>query len=296
VRPELDTAGLAAPERWILSRFSRAAGEVDDRFAAFRFDEACNRLYHFFWGELCDWYIELAKPPLLGRQDAAERPRVGDVLLSVLDRSLRLLHPVMPFLTEELWHRLPGHEAVHPETIALAPYPVARPDWEDDEIEARMGALIEAVTRVRSLAAELGVLPGRGAGQGLTVHLWIDEGGDPGLGAFLEEQKTVLEALCPTGEAGSVELGPAPEGASRDLAAGVNLGLVAHAREAGGEERGRLEAELGRLEGEIARARERLANRQFLAKAPPEIVAGNRRRLAELEERRERLAAGTGAG
>jgi valyl-tRNA synthetase len=296
VRPELDTAGLAAPERWILSRFSRAAGEVDERFAALRFDEACNRLYHFFWGELCDWYIELAKPPLLGRQDAAERPRVGDVLLSVLDRSLRLLHPVMPFLTEELWHRLPGHEAVHPETIALAPYPVACPDWEDDEVEARMGALIEAVTRVRSLAAELGVLPGRGAGQGLTVHLWVDEGGDSGLGAFLEEQKSVLEALCPTGEAGSVELGPAPEGASRDLAAGVNLGLVAHAREAGAEERGRLEAELGKLEGEIARARERLANRQFLAKAPAEIVAGNRRRLAELEERRERLAAGTGAG
>ena len=291
VLPELDPQGLAAPERWILSRLSRAAAEVNERFAAFRFDEACNRLYHFFWGELCDWYIELAKPPLLGRQGEDERPRVGEVLLSVLDRSLRLLHPVMPFLTEELWHRLPGHEAIHPDTIALAPYPERRPDWEDGEVEARMGALIEAVTRVRGLAAELGVRPG----QGLGVHLWVDRDGDAGLAAFLEEQSTVLAALCPIGETGSVALSPAPEGAARDRVAGIDLGVVPETREASAEERRRLEAELGKLEAEIGRARGRLANRQFLDKAPPEVVEGNRRRLAELEERRERLAAGTGA-
>ncbi|HUF78549.1 MAG TPA: valine--tRNA ligase [Thermoanaerobaculia bacterium] len=291
VLPELGPEGLAAPERWILSRLSRSAEEVSERFAALRFDEACNRLYHFFWGELCDWYIELAKPPLLGRQSADERPRVGEVLLSVLDRSLRLLHPVMPFLTEELWHRLPGREAIHPQTIALAPYPERRPDWEDADVEARMGALIDAVTRVRSLAAELGVR----RGQDLSVHLWAEPDGDPGLAAFLEEQKTVLEWLCPTGDGGAVELSPAPAGASRDLVAGVNLGLVALAREPGAEERERLVGELGKLEAEIGRTRERLANRQFLDKAPPEIVEGNRRRLAELEERRERLAAGRGA-
>ncbi|MFP3941209.1 MAG: valine--tRNA ligase [Thermoanaerobaculia bacterium] len=285
VQPELDPEGLAAPERWILSRFSRTAGEVSERFETFRFDEACNRLYHFFWGELCDWYIELAKAPLLERQPPAERPRAGDVLLTVLDRSLRLLHPVMPFITEELWQRLPGHEAVHPETIALAPYPEALAAWEDRETEERMDALIQAVTRVRSLAGELGLRPG----QGVTVHLWSEDGE---LDRFLAEQEAVLELLCPVGEGGAVERSPAPEGAGRDLVAGINLGLVPHAVELGPEERQRLEADLKRLEAEIGRARDRLSNEQFLAKAPPEIVEGNRRRLQELEHRRERLAAG----
>ncbi len=285
VLPEIELDGLAAPERWILSRLSRTAGEVNDRLEALRFDEACHRLYHFFWGELCDWYLELSKPALFG---TAPRPRVGEVLLSVLDRSLRLLHPVMPFLTEELWQKLPGHEAIHPETISLAAYPRARPEWQDDEVEHRMASLIEGVTRVRSLAAELGIAPG----QGLTVYL---EAEAPELGAFLAEQRAVLAFLCPTGKSGGVEIGPAPEGASRDLVAGINLGLVPERVELGAEERSRLETELEKLEAEIARARGRLSNQQFLAKAPAEVVAGNRRRLEELEQRRERIAAGLGA-
>jgi valyl-tRNA synthetase len=288
VRPQLGASeieGLAAPERWILSRFSKTAAEVDARFAAYRFDEACNRLYHFFWGELCDWYIELAKPALLGAQRPEERPRLGDVLLSVLDRSLRLLHPVMPFLTEELWHRLPGHEAVHPETLALAPYPEADPAWEDDAVEERMSALMEAVTRVRGLASELGVRPG----QGLDVHLSAD---DSALHAFLEGQRAVLLSLCPTGREGSLTLGPPPDGASRDLVAGVQIGVVPEAVELGAEERERLEADLAELDEAIDRARDRLSNEVFLAKAPPQVVEGNRKKLAELEERRERLAGG----
>ena len=112
------------PERWILSRLSRTAAEVNAQLDVFRFDEACSRLYHFFWGELCDWYLELSKPALGGAPEHGEgggrRPRVAEVLVTVLERSLRLLHPVMPHLTEELWHRLPGHEAVHAETISLA--------------------------------------------------------------------------------------------------------------------------------------------------------------------------------
>ncbi len=155
-----------------------------------------------------------------------------------------------------------------------------------------MGALMEAVTRVRSLSAELG-LRGR---HGSTVHLWVDPDGDPETAAFLEEQRTVLRFLCPVGGTGAVELSAAPEGAPRDLVAGINLGLVPEERELGAEERERLEGELRELEAEIGRARDRLANEQFLAKAPPEIVEGNRRRLGELEERRERLEAGLEGG
>jgi valyl-tRNA synthetase len=145
VATAIDPSGLALPERWILSRLSGAAAEVDEKLAAFRFDEACHRLYHFFWGDLCDHYIESVKPPL-GRG----RERVGEVLLTVLDRSLRLLHPVMPFLSEELWQRLPGREAIHAETICLAPYPAPEPSWDDAAAEAEMEALLERTARERA--------------------------------------------------------------------------------------------------------------------------------------------------
>src|SRR6185295_4597914 len=177
ISSDLDSKTLAAPERWILSRLSATAAEVNAKLEIFRFDEAANRLYHFFWGELCDWYIELAKPALLGESGGASRPRVGDVLLTVLDRALRLLHPVMPFLTEELWQRLPGREAIHPETICLAPYPESMPAWDDPAVEEQMDALIGAATRVRSLLAE--------TGRERKVGLWTPS---PALEAFLLEQ------------------------------------------------------------------------------------------------------------
>jgi valyl-tRNA synthetase len=284
VRESIDVAGLAAPERWILSRLSRVAAEVDARFETFRFDEACNRLYHFFWGDFCDWYIELSKPALFGD---APRPRVGDVLLTVLDRALRLLHPVMPFLTEELWQRLPGHEAIQPETIAFAPYPRREEGWEDDAVEAGMEALIQVVTRVRALRAEMGL----GPKAKLDLHLQL---ADAGVSRLLAEQATLLRFLT---RVETVAFGAIPEGARRDLVAGVEIGVEQAAVEKSAmsaEERGRLEKELEKLETEISRAGERLSNADFLAKAPAKVVEGGRAKLAEMRERQASLRASLG--
>ncbi|HVR97992.1 MAG TPA: valine--tRNA ligase [Thermoanaerobaculia bacterium] len=288
VRPEIDPEGLAAPERWILSRLSRVAAEIEPRFETFRFDEACHRLYHFFWGDLCDWYIELAKPALLGGGGDAPRPRVGDVLLTVLDRSLRLLHPVMPFLTEEVWQRLPGHEEIHPQTICLAPYPRREERWEDPAVEAGMEALIEVVTRVRSLRAELGLPPKAQ----VDLHL---AAGDPAIGRFLDEQRPLIGFLC---RMESITLGPAPDNARRDVVAGVEIALVAtrqERQEMGEEERQRLRKELEKLAAEIGRAEERLSNEQFLSKAPAHVVEGGRAKLAEMKERHASLQSTLGS-
>jgi valyl-tRNA synthetase len=294
VQPALDPRGLAAPERWILSRVSRLAADVDSRFGAFRFDEACNRLYHFFWGDLCDWYIELAKPSLSGD---APRPRTGEVLLSVLDRSLRLLHPVMPFLTEEVWQRLPGHEAIHPATICLAPYPGPEESWESAEVEADMDVLMHVVTRVRGLRSEMGLAPKAR----LSLYLAAADPAAAGARAgFLAEHQHLIRVLC---RVESVTFGPPPEGAMRqDVVDGIHLSLAAPAAlaaERGGldpAERERLSRELDKLAGEIDRAEQRLADGNFLAKAPPAVVAGGRARLAELRERRERIQASLGGG
>jgi valyl-tRNA synthetase len=287
VQPALDPAGLAAPERWILSRLSGTAAEVNERLATYRFDEACNRLYHFFWGDLCDWYLELCKPALSGE---APRPRVEEVLLTVLDRSLRLLHPVMPFLTEEVWQRLPGHEAIHPATICLAPYPEREPDWDDAAVEARLDVLMQAITRIRSLRVDLGLSPKQAA-----LLWWQTE--DPALAAFFEEQGALIRFLC---RADALERGLAPEGARRDLIAGVEIGVQAVGQAVslglGDEERARLTEELAKLDAEAARAEERLSNEQFIAKAPPKVIEGNRRRLEEIRERRERILTDLGPG
>jgi len=285
VQPSLDPSGLAAPERWILSRLTRVAEEIGPRLEDLRFDEACSRLYHFFWGDFCDWYIELSKPALFAEGGGAPRPRVGDVLLTVLDRSLRLLHPVMPFLTEELWQRLPGHAAIHRETICLAPYPAADPAWSAPDVEAGMEALMQVVTRVRSLRTELGVAPKAR----LDLHLAAQ---DAGVGRFLAEQEPLIRFLT---RVEAIVWEPAPEGARRDLIAGVEIGLAIERQEMGDEERGRLRREVEKLEGEIARAEERLGNQQFLAKAPESVVAGGRARLAEMKERRASLRASLGA-
>jgi valyl-tRNA synthetase len=290
VQPALDPLGLAAPERWILSRLSRLAADVDARLAAYRFDEVCNRLYHFFWGDLCDWYIELAKPALFGE---APRPRAGEVLLTVLDRSLRLLHPVMPFLTEEVWQRLPGHETIHPATICLAPYPGREEAWESAEVEADMEVLMHVVTRVRGLRSEMGLPPKARVALHLDAPQAPGDAGDGGRRArFLAEHEPLIRALC---RVESVAFGPPPAGAVRDLVDGVDVALAAEAGGLAAAERERLSRELDKLAAEIERAERRLADAAFVAKAPPAVVAGGRERLAELRERRQRIRASLAA-
>jgi valyl-tRNA synthetase len=279
VQPDLDPEGLAAPERWILSRLSGTAAEIDARLEAFRFDEACRSLYHFFWGDVCDWYIELSKPALSGE---VPRPRVGDVLLTVLDRSLRLLHPLMPHLTEELWQRLPGHEAIHPTSIALAPYARAEARWDapdTSEILAGMDALIQVVTRVRALRTEAGIPPKT------RVDLFLDAA-DPDVARFLAEQAPLIAFLARVETIGT---GAGPEGARRDLVAGVEIALAVERQEMSEEERKRLTKELEKLDTEIGRSEARLSDEQFLAKAPAHVVANGRASLAQMKERRSTL-------
>jgi valyl-tRNA synthetase len=282
VPAELDPTGLAAPERWILSRLAATAEEVHEKLSTYRFDEACHRLYHFFWHELCDWYLELTKPAFAGE---APRPRVAEVMLAVLDRSLRLLHPAMPFLTEELWQRLPGHEAVHPDTIVLAQYPRAEAGWHAPEVEERMGVVLELITRLRGMRADLGIVP-----KDRPQLYWSTD--DAELAAFVGEQMPLIQFLARLDE--TVQ-GTAPQDASADLVAGIRLALHLAGRDLAAEERERLAAELAKVEGEMRGIEGRLGNTSFVNKAPEQVVEGNRTRLAELQERRERILNGMAA-
>ncbi|MGZ8869390.1 MAG: valine--tRNA ligase, partial [Thermoanaerobaculia bacterium] len=152
----IDRDGLRTVERWILSRLNETTKTVNKSLSIFRFDEAAKALYQFFWHEFCDWYIEMAKPVLLGRHGGeSEQKKAKRVLLEVLDRSLRLLHPLMPFVTDEIWLKLGGIEP----SIMISPYPIAEDVLEDPEAERMMNAMKAMITTVRNVRAERGFTP-----------------------------------------------------------------------------------------------------------------------------------------
>src|ERR1051325_1540640 len=140
----IDVDDLKVLERWILSRLNDTTREVNKSLANFRFDEAATLIYQFFWHDFCDWYIEMAKPVLLGRH-GTDRDRAGAkrVLLEVLDRSLRLLHPFMPFITEEIWQKLGGVE----QSVMVAPYPVYAEELGDADAERLIDTMKGIITR-----------------------------------------------------------------------------------------------------------------------------------------------------
>ena len=137
------------PERWILSRLQRTIQTVNESLASYDMDDACGALYEFLWNEYCDWFVELCKPALQGTEPIAKWHALA-TLFTILDATLRLLHPIMPFVTEAIWQELPGKEG----SISLAPYPVADEALLDPEAEAGMALVIESITALRALRAE----------------------------------------------------------------------------------------------------------------------------------------------
>src|SRR5207248_1532327 len=145
----------ALEDRWILSRFNSVAQSVNDSLKAYRFDEAANAIYDFFWGEFCDWYIELIKPRLVSKPGEPSQVACRNLVM-LFEASLRLLHPVMPFITDEIWHAI--YDGKPPQkSLALAAYPVADEQQIDKAAETQMAILQDLIVSVRNLRAELKV-------------------------------------------------------------------------------------------------------------------------------------------
>src|SRR5437016_4174188 len=161
-------AHLPLHDRWILSRLNRTAREVNAQLETYDFHGAVQSLYHFFWDDFCDWYIELSKATITAETNSPERNVARARLISILERSLRLLHPFMPYLTEELWQKLPvNHSALlHPAyagvepTVMLAAYPKADAALIDERAESEMQAVIDLISRVRNIRSEMNIKPG----------------------------------------------------------------------------------------------------------------------------------------
>jgi valyl-tRNA synthetase len=292
-----DPGQMPTAARWILSRLSAVTAESDQLFERYEFGKVCELLYHFAWDEVFDWYLELAKPALSGPAagSASTETAAGvtrEVLGYVLDRLLKLLHPVMPFVTEELWTALTGGDS-----IMIAPWPGERPGTAGDETagrvaafrdaaaEAEIGSLMRLVTEVRRFRSDQGLRPG----QQVPAVLAGIEG--TRLAPHEGSIRSLLRLTAP-GDSFTATASVLAEGITVELDTAAGIDVAA--------ERRRLDKDLAAARKEADQAGRKLGNESFLAKAPADVVAKTRERLeaahANIERISGRLAALPGAG
>jgi valyl-tRNA synthetase len=270
---------LRLENRWILSRFYRVAGEVNQSLTNYRFDEAASTIYKFFWGDLCDWYLEIIKPRLAGPEDEARAALafLGDVF----EGALRLLSPFMPFITEEIWHAM--YDGKPPkQSIALARYPEADRGFLNDEAEQQMSVLQELIVSIRNIRAEMKVEPK--VKTPVQIHASLE------VMALISENRGMLERLANVEGVEFVDSSLAQAPGARTTPR-FEVAIVYEQKVDVAAERERLSKDLKKLEGELANGQRQLGNDQFLAKAPAAVVEGLRRRKAEVESLIEKIRA-----
>jgi valyl-tRNA synthetase len=285
VRPYVGVAGFKAlglEDRWILSRFNRVTKSVNEALATYRFHEAANSIYDFFWGEFCDWYIELIKPRLMAENDQPAAATACANLVQVFDASLRLLHPVMPFITEEIWQAM--YDGAPPlKSVALAAYPQADDAQIDLQAETDMAVLQDLIVSVRNLRAELKVEP--------KVKVAIEVfAPDAATRRLIEENRGSVERLGSVEQVSFVESSRAKLAGARSTAR-FDVHVVYERKIDVAAERERLKKELEKVDKPLASSQARFNDEQFLKKAPPQVVDGLRKQVEELKILQEKTLA-----
>ena len=262
-------------DRWILSRYARTSAVVTENLEKFELGEAARAIYEFIWGEFCDWYIELVKPRLYAEEGDSRRT-AQYVLGYVLERTLRLLHPFMPFITEEIWQHIP-HEG---KSIMTAPWPTGEETWLDKENEASMAAIMEVIKAIRNMRAEVNAAPGKKSEA--ILHF-----SDAAQQAVFTANDGYLHALAEADPVTILSLtAERPENAMTAAAGGVEIYLPLKGLIDVEKETARLSKELDGLTKEIARTEGKLANEKFVTKAPVAVVAKEREKLQDYEEKK----------
>jgi valyl-tRNA synthetase len=268
-------------DRWILSRFNRVAAEVNAALETYRFHEAANRIYDFFWGDFCDWYLELIKPHLNLEEGADTGPaRIACAnLVNLFDAALHLLHPIMPFITEEIWQAMYEGKPPAP-SIALTAYPQADEKQFDIAAEAEMAILQDLIVSIRNLRAELKVEPKVKVPVEVFAH-------EPAIHEMIEHNRGSVERLANVEKITFVESSLSNRAGARGTAR-FDVHVIYERKIDVVAECERLKKELDKIEKEFANNQRQLGNEQFLAKAPPKVVEGLRKRAEELTVLRDK--------
>ncbi|HEX5704727.1 MAG TPA: valine--tRNA ligase [Pyrinomonadaceae bacterium] len=287
---EGDPLKLPLHDRWILSRLNKTASAVNKQLETYDFHAAVQGLYHFFWDDFCDWYIELSKTSMTAEEPSAERDLARARLISILEQALRLLHPFMPYLTEELWQKLPVNHAqlqhsayagAEP-SIMLASFPRGNASLVDERAEAEMQAVIDLISRVRNIRAEMNIKPSD------RIQLMIAAKSD--LKTVFSDSTDQIARLTRAKEIsidGSSEM---PKAAARAvLAGGAEVAVPLEGLIDFEQERARLAREKEKLEKESLKLATQLGNADFVQRAPVEKVEELRARVTDIAQRNATL-------
>jgi valyl-tRNA synthetase len=269
---------LDLPDRWIVSRLNKTAKAVNRALETYQFHEAVQLLYHFFWDDFCDWYIELKKDEITGGDTEATTR-----IVALLEQALRLLHPFMPFLTEELWQKLPGisssmHNSAYSsaeQTIMLTTFPTGDDSMIDESAETEMQSVIELITKVRNIRAEMNIKPS----DRLSIHVAADQT----MRGVLSANEAQIKKLARADNIVLSDTLEVPRASARAVLTGASEiavpleGLINFEKE-----RARLKGQIEKLSIELQRLEAQLSNKSFVEKAPEEKVAGLRTRAVEI--------------
>jgi len=282
---------FALHDRWIISRLNKTARDVRKALGGYEFHEAVQTLYHFFWDDFCDWYIELTKAEVTSEDASPQRAAARSRLLSVLEQALRLLHPFMPYITEELWQQLPGagkhllhpaYQAAEP-TIMLTAYPEPQPSAINDAAEWEMQALIDVITRVRNIRSEMQIKPSE------PIPVLIGSP-DEKLRAVYSANTNQITRLLRASEVLVSNQLEAPRASARAiLSGGAEVAVPLAGLIDFEQERQRLSKEKEKLAAEATKLEAQLANPQFAERAPAEKVEEVRARIADIAQRTAQL-------
>ncbi|TJW08942.1 MAG: valine--tRNA ligase [Mesorhizobium sp.] len=273
----LNDAKLAV-NRWILTELTRAARDITDGISSYRFNEAAGAAYRFVWNLFCDWYLELLKPVFMGTDEAAKAESRACVAF-VLDEIYKLLHPMMPFMTEELWAQTAGEGQERASLLCHAAWP--SPDFEDADAAADINWLVDLVSGIRSVRSEMNVPPA-------AIAPLMVIGANTLTQERLERHAQAIKRLARVGDIALVDAPPKGSAqmvlneATVCLPLGSLIDLAAEAA--------RLQKELAKVTEEIARLHKKLSNEKFVANAPEEVVEAEREKLAEYREAQEKLS------
>lgn len=274
---------LTLADRWIISRLQETEAQIDKHFAEYRFDLLANTLYEFVWNEYCDWYLELSKPVLWDESVPAERLRgTRRTLVRVLEAILRLAHPLMPYITEEIWQRVAPLAGKQGDTLMLQPYPLAEPHKMDPQANADIEWLKSVMLAIRNIRGEMNLAPGK------AINLLLRN-------ASAEDQRRLKETQVLLNKLAKLEqIDLLPEGAEAPMSATALVGQMEILVPMAGiidkdAELARLQKELDKLNKEIARLDGKLSNAGFVSKAPVDVVEKERSKLTEMQSAAARL-------
>ncbi len=267
-------------DRWVLSRLGKVAQEVGKAIDEYRFNEAAGAAYQFAWHEFCDWYLELIKGALYNDEEPQRQAATRKVLAEALSRLVRILHPFMPYITEELWQRLPGTQG----SVMKADWPLAAEGEIDDEAEAQMQLVMDVISAVRNIRGEMGISPGKAVPTViLTESTQVED--------ILQAQAAHISSLARLERLEINSGGAAPKKAAGSALQGLSVYVPLEGLVDFSAEEARLNKELAKLEKEITPSRKKLQNEGFLAKAPAEVVAKEKTKVAEAENKMQTLQA-----